>query len=78
MKIKCPHCDGKGWYVISGYARQEDGKEDCANCYGTGCLENVEIPTADLVIELNERRPVSCQPCINKSKNWYCAGCFWV
>jgi len=36
-----------------------------------------EIPTADLIAELERRRPKSCAPCVNKSHIWFCASCFW-
>lgn len=59
MKVKCPHCDGEGWYVVPDH-NGEAAQEQCHNCYASGFME-VSIPTSDIIAEFKTRKP--CAKC---------------
>jgi len=69
MKVKCPVCNGESESMC---------REPCPHCGYTGTT-NVEISTADLIAELEKRRP-DCNKCVHKSvllhRNGRC-NCVW-
>lgn len=66
MKVECPNCKGRGILEYGG------SSIECVNCGASGEF-NVEIPTADLIAELERRRP--CKRCEFKLDE-YCECCW--
>jgi transcriptional regulator NrdR family protein len=70
MKVKCPFCSENGFNIVPD-RHGEPEQEPCPNCNTEGYMD-VEIPTADLIAELEKRRP--CDKCNSEEP---CLRCVW-
>lgn len=73
MKAQCEMCGGKGFIVVPC---NDDTAEQrpCEKCQMDGW---VDVPTADLIAELERRRPCKkCKHLVSIDKQ--CQGCMWL